>query len=73
MVRYKNFDRLIMAHGTIIQQGGYEAFKLGTYQFVLELYEKEKRRKYAWSMKTKIGLVIIAGTALLVISRFFGA
>ncbi|CAF2053554.1 unnamed protein product [Rotaria magnacalcarata] len=73
MLRYKNFERLIMAHGTIIQQGGYEAFKLGTYQFVLELYEKEKRRKYAWSMKTKIGLVIIAGTALLVISQFFGA
>lgn len=71
MIRYKNFNRLLMAHGTIIHHGGYEALKLGTYQFVLDLYEKEKHRKNGWSMKTKIGLVVVGSAVLLFMSRYF--
>nr|AEN94427.1 phosphatidylinositol 3-kinase vps34 [Philodina roseola] len=70
MRRYHDFNRLIMAHGTVIQHEGYKALELGTYQLVLDLYEAEQRRKHGWSMKTKIGLVIVGGTALLVAFQF---
>lgn len=73
MVRYNNFNRLIMAHGTIIQHGGYEALKLGTYQFVLDLYQKEKYQTNTWSITAKIGFVALAGTALLLVSRYFSS
>ena len=34
MKRYEDFNRLIMAHGTVIPHGGYRALQLGTYQLV---------------------------------------
>lgn len=71
MLRYKNFECLIMTHGNIIHHGGYEALKFGTYQFVLDLYEEEKHPKIIWCTKTKIGFIVIAGAALLVASRYF--
>lgn len=72
MLRYKDFQRLIMAHGNIIQHEGYEALKLGTYKFVLDLYETEKHSQTnTWSMKTKLGFVIIASTLVFVTARYF--
>ena len=46
MNRYKNFRRLIMAHGTIIPYNGYQSFKLGIYTFFMDLYNKEKQTKH---------------------------
>ncbi|CAF4969513.1 unnamed protein product, partial [Rotaria sp. Silwood1] len=43
MIRYKNFNRLIMAHGTVIQHDAYEKLKLGTYQFMLDLCHTDMR------------------------------
>lgn len=70
MTRYIDFNRLVMAHGTVIQHQGYEKLKLGTHQFVNDLYEKEKTRKpSSWSMKTKIGLAVMLGTSILILKR----
>lgn len=71
MMACMNFDRLIMAHGTVIQHGGYQAFQSGTYQFVLDLYEEEKHRKNTWSVKTKIALVIMTGAAFIIAVRYY--
>lgn len=70
MIRYQDFDRLIMAHGTVIQHGGYKALQLGTYQFVLDLYEQQQRRKYGYSMATKMGVVIVGTAVVLVALRY---
>ncbi|UJR20112.1 hypothetical protein I4U23_023246 [Adineta vaga] len=69
MMRYQNFNRLIVAHGMIIERGGYDAFKSGTYQFFLDCYTQKKSRKNTLSVTTKIGLVLVTGTMLLYLAR----
>ncbi|CAF3497537.1 unnamed protein product [Rotaria sp. Silwood1] len=70
MNRYENFNRLIMAHGTVIPYNGYNLFKLGTYQFFMDLYKKEKQTKYKSSLMKKIGFAIIIGASIFIISKF---
>ncbi|CAF1273437.1 unnamed protein product [Rotaria sordida] len=69
MSRYENFNRLIMAHGTVIPYDGYHLFKLGTYQFFMDLYNKEKQTKHKSSIIKKFGFVIIVGVSIFIISK----
>lgn len=71
MIKYQNFQRLIMAHGTIIHRGGYEALKFGTYQFVLDLYENEKihRRRSTWP-RNLILTTLTGCITLFIVSKF---
>lgn len=68
---YMNVDRLIMAHGAVIQHKGYQAFSSGTYQFVLDLYEEEKHRQNILSVRANIVLMIMTGAALLLAAGYY--
>ena len=65
MKRYEHFQRLIMAHGTIIEHRGYQALRNGTYQFVLDIYQN---RNYSSINKKNFAILftITATTAAAV-------
>ncbi|CAF1413857.1 unnamed protein product [Adineta ricciae] len=72
LTRYRNFDRLIVAHGMVIEHGGYDALKSGTYKLFLDCYKKTKERPRSWSTEAKLGIGLITGTVLLYLcQRYF--
>lgn len=70
MNRYNNFQRLIMAHGTVIEQNGYESLSSGTYRFVVDLSKDEKQRKPSYSTVRFGFLVVVGGAVLFLISKY---
>lgn len=55
MKRFENFQRLIMAHGTIIEHRGYQALSNGTYLFIQQIYENQRK---PWLTKTKVAVFL---------------